>query len=112
MPFINFTNIITVLLAVILFGLIIFLGKELHKSALPAIMLFAFLIIPVCHAMELMLIPNISKEVYHAIARSIAVDFGFIFLSFISYLWVDDIQAKIEKRKSIDDSLNWFWAKV
>lgn len=45
MPFINFTNIITVLLAVILFGLIIFLGKELHKSALPAIMLFAFLII-------------------------------------------------------------------
>lgn len=108
MPFINFTNIITVLLAVILFGLIIFLGKELHKSALPAIMLFAFLIILVCHAMELMLIPNISKEVYHAIARSIAVDFGFIF----SYLWVDDIQAKIEKRKSIDDSLNWFWAKV
>lgn len=48
MPFINFTNIITVLLAVILFGLIIFLGKELHKSALPAIMLFAFLIILVC----------------------------------------------------------------
>lgn len=88
MPFINFTNIITVLLAVILFGLIIFLG------------------------MELMLIPNISEEVYHAIARSIAVDFGFIFLSFVSYLWVDDIQAKIEKRKSIDDSLNWFWAKV
>lgn len=90
MPFINFTNIITVLLAVILFGLIIL----------------------VCHAMELMLIPNISEEVYHAIARSIAVDFGFIFLSFVSYLWVDDIQAKIEKRKSIDDSLNWFWAKV
>lgn len=28
MPFINFTNIITVLLAVILFGLIIFLGKR------------------------------------------------------------------------------------
>ena len=45
MPFINFTNIITVLLAVILFGLILFLGKELHKSALPAIMLFVFLII-------------------------------------------------------------------
>ena len=97
MPFINFTNIITVLLAVILFGLIIFLGKELHKSALPAIMLFAYLI---------------SEEEYHAIARRIAVDFGFIFLSFVSYLWVDDIQAKIEKRKSIDDSLNWFWAKV
>lgn len=112
MPFVDFTNILTVLLAVILFGLIVFLGKELHKSGLPAIMLFVFLIILVCHAMELMLIPNIEAEVYHAIARSIAVDFGFIFLSFVSYLWIDEIQSKIEKKKSIDDSLSWFWAKV
>lgn len=112
MPFVDFTNILTVLLAVILFGLIVFLGKELHKSGLPAIMLFVFLIILVCHAMELMLIPNIEEVVYHAIARSIAVDFGFIFLSFVSYLWIDEIQSKIEKKKSIDDSLNWFWAKV
>ena len=112
MPFINFTNIITVLLAVILFGLIVFLGKELHKSGLPAIMLFVFLIILVCHSMELILIPNMTEELYHAIARSIGVDFGFIFLSFVSYLWIDEIQSKIEKKKSIDDSLNWFWAKV
>lgn len=99
MPFINFTNIITVLLAVILFGLIIFLGKELHKSALPAIMLFAFLIILVCHAMELMLIPNISEEVYHAIARSIAVDFGFIFLSFCIILMGRRYPSKDRKKK-------------
>ena len=47
-----------------------------------------------------------------ALTRSILVDFVFIFLSFISYLWIDDIQAKVEKKKSIDDSLSWFWAKV
>ena len=55
---------------------------------------------------------EISEETYHALTVSLVVDFVFIFLSFISYLWVDDIQTKVEKKKSIDDSLNWFWAKV
>ena len=45
--------------------------------------------------MELMLIPNISKEVYHAIARSIAVDFGFIFLSFYNPINMYSVQANI-----------------
>ena len=39
-------------------------------------------------------------------------DFVFIFLSFISYLWIDEIQAKVENIKSIDNSLDWFWKRV
>ena len=35
-----------------------------------------------------------------------------ILLSFVSYLWIDDIEAKEKKKKSIDDSLSWFWTKV
>ena len=38
--------------------------------------------------------------------------FIFVFLSFISYLWIDDIEAKERKVKSIDNSLEWFWKKV
>ena len=44
MPFINFSNVVTVLLALILFVLILFLGKETHKSGVQAVMLFAFLL--------------------------------------------------------------------
>ncbi len=112
MPYIDFTNSVTLLLALILFVLILMLGKETHKSAIPASMLFVFLLILVAHCMELMLIKDIAESVYAALTRSILVDFVFIFLSFISYLWIDDIQAKVEKKKSIDDSLSWFWAKV
>ena len=112
MPYIDFTNSITLLLALILFVLILMLGKETHKSAIPAAMLFVFLLILVAHCMELMLIKDITESVYTSLTRSILVDFVFIFLSFISYLWIDDIQAKVEKKKSIDDSLSWFWAKV
>lgn len=112
MPFINFTNAATILLALVLFLLILFLGKETHKSAILAVMLFVFLFLLVCHVIELNVIPNISEETYYALTRCLVVDLVFIFLSFISYLWIDDIQAKIEKKKSIDDSLSWFWSKV
>ena len=112
MPIINFSSAVTVLLSLVLFLLVLILGKETHKSAIPAAMLFVFLLILVAHCMELMLIKDITESVYTSLTRSILVDFVFIFLSFISYLWIDDIQAKVEKKKSIDDSLSWFWAKV
>ena len=112
MPFINFTNTTTLLLALVLFVLTLFLGKETHKSEIPAIMLFVFLILLVCHAIEIGAIPNISEETHFELSRCILVDFIFIFLSFISYLWIDEIQSKVEKKKSIDNSLDWFWKKV
>lgn len=112
MPFINFSNTLTVLLALLLFVLTLFLGKETHKSAIPATMLVVFLVILVAHVAELMLMSDITEVVYKSLTTSVLVDFVFIFLSFISYLWIDDVQAKVEKKKSIDDSLNWFWTKV
>ena len=112
MPIIDFTNPITVLLAVILFVLVLILGKETHKSAIPAVMLFVFLAILVGHALRLFTFNYTNEEIYKTITTSLVVDFVFIFLSFISYLWIDDVQAKVEKKKSIDDSLSWFWAKV
>ena len=112
MPFINFTNVATMFLALALFVLTLFLGKETHKSGIPAIMLFVFLIILVCHAIEFAVIPNITEEMQYNLSRSILVDFIFIFLSFISYLWIDDIQAKLENKKSRDNSLDWFWKRV
>lgn len=112
MPFINFTNTTTLLLALVLFILTLFLSKETHKSEISAIMLFIFLLILVCHTIELGTITNITELDKLNLSRSILVDFIFIFLSFISYLWIDDAQARIEKKKSIDNSLDWFWKKV
>lgn len=112
MPIINFINPFTALLALVLFLLVLILGKETHKSAIIATMLFVFLTILVGHSVELFAFNSGNEEVYQAITVSLFADFVFVFLPFISYLWVDDIQAKVEKKKSIDDSLSWFWAKV
>lgn len=112
MPFINFTNVATMLLTLVVFLLALVLSKETKKSGIIATMLSVFLIILVCHAVELGTISNITEEMHYAITRSILVDFVFIFLSFISYLWMDEIQAKVENIKSIDNSLDWFWKRV
>ena len=111
-PMINFANIITILLAVILFVLVLILGKETHKSQIVATMLFIFLGLLIGHSIELITFKSNNNFAYDSIRVSMIFDFIFIFLSFFSYLWVDDIQAKVEKKKSIDNSLDWFWKEV
>ena len=112
MPFINFTSPFAILIGVILFLLVLYLGREVKKAWVIGIMLFVFLGVLVGHVVEVSIFGNQNEEMYRQIITSIAVDLVFIFLSFISYLWVDDIETKLGKKKSIDNSLDWFWNKV
>lgn len=111
-PIVNFSNVFTIFLATVLFVLILLLGKETHKSQIVAIMLFAFLGLLVWHSYDLFSFNTTNQFAYESIKVSLIFDFVFVFLSFFSYLWVDDIQAKIEKKKIIDNSLDWFWKEV
>lgn len=112
MPIINFTKPFSILVGVVLFLLVLYLAKENKKAWITGTMLFVFVGLLVCHTIEFILIASQSQEIYHAIVTSAGIDLVFIFLSFISYLWVDDIEVKAGKRKSIDNSLDWFWNKV
>lgn len=112
MPFINFSNPVAILLGVILFLLVLYLARETKKAWVVAIMLFVFLGLLVGHTIEFATIAKESEDIYKAILASATMDLVFIFLSFISYLWVDDIESKVGKKKSIDNSLDWFWNKV
>ena len=112
MPIINFSQPFSIFVGVVLFVLVLYLAKTNKKAWVTGTMLFTFVALLICHTVEFVLISQQSQEVYKAIITSASVDLLFIFLSFISYLWVDDIEAKDGKRKSIDNSLDWFWNKV
>ncbi len=112
MPFINFTQPFAIIVGVILFVLVLYLAKENKKAWITGLMLFAFLALLVAHTVEFAAIPNQTEETYKAIVTSATIDLIFVFLSFISYLWIDDIEVKEGKKKSIDNSLDWFWNKV
>lgn len=112
MPIIDLSNPFNVLVALILYILILFLAKEIKRSNVTCIMLLAFLTIIVGHCIEYALVKDPTGEITTTLANCIAVDFVFTFLSFIAYLWMDDVEAKDRKLKSIDNSLDWFWKKV
>ena len=110
---VNISEPITLLLLTIATVLLIFLGKEVKKSYIPAFALFAYLLLVVMHSVQLANLTEEFREVYyHLLIRCIAIDCIMIFISFFAYLWVDDIASKFYKKKSIDNSLDWFWNKV
>lgn len=110
LPMINFTDPIAILIALVLFILVLFLAKETNKSVIIGIMLGVFLVILIGHTIEFTTLSD--PEIKQTIMNSITYDLIFIFLSFITYLWIDDIESKLNKKKSIDNSLDWFWKKV
>lgn len=110
---VNVSEPITLLLLTLATVLLIFLGKEVKKSFVPAFTLFAYLLLVLLHSIQL---ANLTEELhdiyYMVLIRCISIDCIMIFVSFFAYLWIDDIAAKFYKKKSIDNSLDWFWNKI
>lgn len=110
---IDISEPITLLLITVATALLIFLGKELKKSYVPAITLSAYLLLAIMHSVQLANLTEELHEVYYMVLiRCISLDCIMIFVTFFAYLWVDDIASKFYKKKSIDNSLDWFWNKI
>lgn len=101
------TGIVIALMTTLLF---IILGKEFKKSVLPATCLGIFLVLILIHTYQSFVLTDAIYKVM--VTKSLGVDAIMVFLSYISYLWVDDIETKEKNKKSIDNSLDWFWKKV
>ena len=112
MPMINFTNPLTLLVVTLIYVLILILSKETKKSVIAAIMLFAFVALLIVHTIMYITGDSLTSDVLSYLTFTMVFDLIFVLLSFIAYLWVDDIEAKVKKKKSIDNSLDWFWGKV
>ena len=86
--------------------------KLIKKSMLGAITLFAYLIILIVHVVQLVTLPAEFRYLVSTLSRCLVIDFVFILVTFFSYLWVDDIEAKTFGKKSVDNTLDWFWKKI
>ena len=108
----NISNPLTLLLMLAATVLLIFLAQEIKKSNIMAITLFAYLIILVIHVVQLVTLSEEFRVMLPVVSKCVAIDFIFVLVTFFVYLWVDDIEAKFKGKKSIDNSLDWFWKKV
>lgn len=110
---INIIEPLTLLILTMATILLIFLGKELKRSYIPALALFGYLALVIMHSVQLANLTDAMRELYyHLLIRCITIDCVMIFITFFAYLWVDDIACKFYKKKSIDNSLDWFWKNI
>ena len=112
MPMISFSNPLILLIATLVFVLVIILAKETKKSMIAGIMLFVFIGLLIFHTVWFFTMPNHTEETVSSLIFTIVLDLIFVLISFIGYLWIDDIEAKEKKKESIDNSLDWFWSKI
>lgn len=108
----DMSNPLTLLLMLIATALLIFLAQEIKKSYINAIVLFVYLILLVIHVTQIVTLSEEFRYMLKTLSRCIMIDFVFVLITFFAYLWVDDIEAKAEGKKSIDNSLDWFWKKI
>lgn len=109
----DLTNPLTLVFLVIAASLLIFLSKELKKPYIAALPLGFYLASVLIHTIQLVNAANLQNEMIRSILLgSIAMDLIMIFVSFFGYLWVDDIACRFYKKKSIDNSMDWFWKEV
>ena len=108
----DISNPLTLVLMLVATVLLVFLSQEVKKSAIAGVLLIAYLCILVFHVAQLTTLAEDVRYLAETLSRCIVIDFVFILISFFSYLWVDDIEAKANNKKSINNSLDWFWKKI
>lgn len=108
----NLTDSLTLLLVTLATALLIFLGQEIKRSSVAMIPLIAFLVSLIIHVVQVSTLTEAFADLSSTLYKCVALDFLFILVTFFAYLWVDDLEAKKNNIKSIDNSLDWFWKEI
>lgn len=117
MPIINFTKPLIIVLTLIIYIVLMYISYKKRKSIVIALMLFTSLMILIFHSADYILLkPDTVDEIKKALMYSIIGDMFFIYLSFISYLYLDkkfeEFKTKKPKDNKKDKDLDWFWSKT
>ncbi len=109
---VNVANPWVLLLSLFITICLIYIGKEAKNAYIPMMALVVFLILLVMHGIQFLILPVQYEYMVQPISKCLAVDFIMIFISYVAYMWIDDVETKAKKKKSIDNSLEWFWKNV
>lgn len=112
MYIIEITNPLTLLLILLATSLLLYLGREITDSKIAAIPLIANLILLTIYIVQFFTIPDEYKYLLPKIYKNVAISLVFVFITFFSYLWIDDREAKKKNKHSLDNSLDWLWKDI
>lgn len=101
----NTSDPVIIILYTLIIAGIIFFSRKMENPIMLILLIVYSIILLISHST----MSAMNDIEMHSKYISIAIDLIFLFLSFISYLWIDDVNAKKKKLKNYDNSLSWFW---
>ena len=104
MVILNIADFVSAFLLTIFTGLMVYLGRETKKSAIPAIMLIAYLVLLIVYAVQLTINKGQDLEITKTLSNCLAVDFVFIFISLYHII----CEKSTSNRKKIPYLLEFF----
>lgn len=105
-------NILMIVFVTIAMVSIIAFARKIENSMLPGGLILVNLLLLVYHTYVLNNIPAAFEDAISSTYLCIAMDFLWLLISFLGYLWIDDITAVKFNKKSYDNSMSWFWDKL
>jgi Na+/citrate or Na+/malate symporter len=105
-------NNLTIVVVTLTTVLVIAFSRKIERPTLPGILILVYLFLLIYHSHILNTIPTSYDDIISQVYLFLAMDFLWILISFLGYLWIDDISATKLHKKSYDDSLKWFWGKI
>ncbi len=109
----DLTNLIILVLATIVTVLLIFLSQELKKSVIAMIPLFAFVIDLIIHTVQALTLNAEYSYLFGTLTANMAIDFAFLLVTFLAYLWADNVEAKAYNKKTINSKdIDWLFKQV
>ena len=109
---VNTADPVVLLISLAVLILIIVVSRKTEQTPLLIIAMVVLIVALIYHSVFLEGLVSSENELISQTYYCIAADLVMLLISFISFLWIDDIVAKKKKLKSYDDSLNWFWNKL
>lgn len=91
---------------------IIALARKVEKSIFPGVLIIVNLALLLYHSYILNNLPSYFEVQISQIYLCLAMDFLWLLISFLGYLWIDDIVSIKFNKKSYDNSMAWFWNKL
>lgn len=108
----NTSNPLIMIGLTLIIAFIIFVSRKIEQEGLLAVTMIAVIGLLIYHSVYLDNLLSTQEALITQAYRCLAADLILLLVSFISFLWIDDIVAKKKKVKSYDDSLSWFWNKL
>ncbi len=109
----DLTNLLTLFLVLIATILFIYLSQETKRSIVAFIPLCAFLIDLIIHTIQILTLKQEYSYLYSKLCWNMILDFTFLLITFLAYLWADEVEAKEFNKKTINSKgINWLWKKV